>query len=119
MLALLEEIRDLREQLTKSIEVNTSLREKLEKELGRPVSISPIATPTKDPSMSAKRSLFSAVLQSVSVDGSCEANNNSNSDVEDKEKPRVHFSSPFETPTKDYGNYLAFVSSWRNFVTRS
>jgi len=93
--ALLEEIRDLREQLTKSIDANIALKEKLEKELGRPVSISPLVTPSKDPSMSAKRSLFSAVLQSVSVDG---GGNNRN---EEKEKPRVHF-SPFETPTRDY-----------------
>lgn len=98
LVALLEEIRDLREQLTKSIEVNTALRDKLEKELGRPVSISPLLTPTKDATMSAKRSLFSAVLQSVSVDGSSDRSNGS-----DEKKQRVHFASPFETPTKDYG----------------
>ena len=91
-MALLEEIKDLREQLTKSIEVNTSLREKLEKELGRPVSVSPIVSPTKDASMSARRSLFSSVLQSVSIGGNNEG----------EENHHVRFASPFETPTKDY-----------------
>ena len=86
----------MREQLTRSIDVNIALREKLEKELGRPVSISPLVTPLKDPTMSAKRSLFSAVLQSVSI--------NDDASVGDKggSKPTVHFGSPFETPTKDY-----------------
>lgn len=111
LVALLEEIRDLREQLTKSIEVNTALREKLEKELGRPVSISPLVTPSKDATMSAKRSLFSAVLQSVSVDGRSESSDHS--DRSDGKKQRVHFASPFETPTKDYGTLRP---SWLDFL---
>lgn len=103
MMALLEEIRDLRLQLTKSIDVNIALREKLENELGRPVSISPLVTPSKDPTMSAKRSLFSAVLQSVSI-------NDGDKEVNETRKARVHFGSPFETPTKD-GSYLGEDSS--------
>ena len=113
--ALLEEIRDLREQLTRSIDVNTSLKEKLEKELGRPVSISPLVgttttttTPFKDPTLSAKRSLFAAVLHSFSIaeDGDGGANDSRmmllDQNKGSSSRTTVHF-SPFETPTRDYG----------------
>jgi len=116
--ALLEEIRDLRQQLTISMDANIALKEKLEKELGRPVSISPLmdttnltttaaTTPFKDPTMSAKRSLFSAVLHSVSIaDGRHGDGDDNDGGVgttrQNKKKGSVHF-SPFETPTRDYG----------------
>lgn len=121
--ALLEEIRDLREQLTRSIEANIALKEKLEKELGCPVSISPLiettttaaTTPIKDPTMSAKRSLFSAVLHSVSVAnggdvGSINDDDDDNDDtiMKRKKKGSVHF-SPFETPTRDYGKIERYI----------
>jgi len=48
--------------------------------------------------MSAKRSLFSAVLQSVSIN---------DEGGKGESKSNVHFGSPFETPTKDY-------SKWRS-----
>lgn len=123
--ALLEEIRDLREQLTRSIDANIALKEKLEKELGRPVSISPLmdttnittaaTTPFKDPTMSAKRSLFSAVLHSVSIADSRGCGDDGSDDSEgttkQKKKGSVHF-SPFETPTRDYGkNTLMFFNN--------
>lgn len=126
--ALLEEIRDLREQLARSIDANIALKEKLERELGRPVSISPLigdgvngttstigagATPyNKDPTMSAKRSLFSAVLHSVSITEAegprRDITNDNGSAPSGKNKKNkdsrasVHF-SPFETPTRDCG----------------
>ena len=113
--ALLEEIRDLRQQLTISMDANIALKEKLEKELGRPVSISPLmdttnltttaaTTPFKDPTMSAKRSLFSAVLHSVSIADARHGDDDNavGTTRQNKKKGSVHF-SPFETPTRDYG----------------
>ena len=62
LLSLLEEIRDLRDQLTLTIDVNNQLRAKLEKELGYPLHDS-----LKTPKV-ASRSLFSAALNSLHTD---------------------------------------------------
>lgn len=95
--ALLDEIRDLRTQLKQSMDVNNALRQKLEQELGRPVSLSPLLTPQVQ-SLSTKRSLFSTALKN-SID--------STGTEEDKENNRMSHNhvSPYETPTKDYDTF--------------
>ncbi|XP_057317112.1 myomegalin-like isoform X2 [Hydractinia symbiolongicarpus] len=95
--ALLDEIRYLRTQLKQSMDVNNALRQKLEQELGRPVSLSPLLTPQVQ-SLSTKRSLFSTALKN-SID--------STGTEEDKENNRMSHNhvSPYETPTKDYDTF--------------
>ena len=100
LIALLNEIRDLREQLQQSIDANNALREKLENELGHPVSISPLPkTPYLGQSVNVKRNLFSTVLYNMT------------SSKPDMTPPDL-FDSADETPTKDYGKQTKLLFSW-------
>ena len=100
LMALLNEIRNLREQLQQSIDANNALREKLENELGHPVSVSALPkTPYLGQSVNAKRNLFSTVLYNMT------------SSKPDMTPPDL-FDSPDETPTKDYGKQTKLNFSW-------
>ena len=84
MIVLLEEIRDLREQLKLIVTVNNQLRVKLEEKLGRPLSNSPF----DEIESSACRALFSGKSSMI------------------YNKLDQEFASPNETPTKDGGQYF-------------
>ena len=96
LLALLEEIRDLRDQLQLTIDVNNQLREKLEKELGHPLPVETFKTPRK--SHLSPRSLFSgAVLRSINT------NSSRDTSVAQNTQSLADYTSLDETPTKDRG----------------
>lgn len=106
LLALLEEIRDLRDQLQLTIDVNNQLREKLEEELGHPVPEEILNTPGRDGllktpglSMFTPKSLFSgAVASSISTNVAPR-----DESVAQNTQSLADYPSLDETPTKDIG----------------